>query len=429
MAVSFNWRWCSRPAEAAPDEEAMVTVMTKTRSFALFALFAVSVATESAAAATGAFDHGHAGFVFSDIRFALTDAQQAQCPHGLSLNVEQIFAKTPEGRRRRGESDKDYAERLNAGAAKVSTAANGDNTCANPAAAGPDPYAQTVDAPDAIAEGIDIDAHLKMLGIAPRPQACPHDELLGADGRRGIDNQFYRAVGCTHAFQSGGPANSFATEMLTGSWGILLTLDGVDDPVNDDAVEVGIYANADPIMLSADRKPLDFATYAIDQNPAFRTKTTGIIKDGKLYTKPVDVRIHDVVNGMHLERYLRDAVIEATLSPDGEVSGVLAGYAPVSTLYDNKFGYSAGKDGAGQPANPRLILGTANGAARVLGYTCPGIYYALKHFADGHPDPKTGECTSISMQFFFKAIPAFVVDVKTRSTNDRIEKGSNGGRR
>lgn len=392
------------------------------------ALLLVAAPWAQAAINVGPFRDGHAGFVVSDIRYALTDASGSQCTRGVSLNVEEIFAKTAEGRRRRGESDKQYAERLNAGANRLSTAPNGDNACANPQAMGPDPYARTVDAPNAIAEGIDIDAHWASVGVA-QPRTCAHEDFAASDGRQGIDNQFYRALGCTHAFQGGGIANGFVTEMLTGSWGILLTLDGVDDLKNDDQVEIGIYANADPIMLSSDRRPLDYATYAIDQDAAYRARSTGFIKDGTLYSRPVDVRLHDVVNGMRLQRVLRQTVVQATISEEGELRGVLAGFAPVQDLYDNRFGYAAGKDGAGKPVDIRRRLGTANGSARVLGYTCPGIYFSLKTLADAEPDPQTGACTAISMQYLFAAIPAFVVDVKTQSTNDQLYKGENGARR
>src|SRR3546814_8918148 len=78
--------------------------------------------------------------------------------------------------------------------------------------------------------------------------------------------------------------------MLTGSWGILITLSGVDDIRNDDDVEVGFFANADPIQLSPLRAPLSYGTYAIDQDPRFRAKAHGRIKDGVLTSDPVDVR-------------------------------------------------------------------------------------------------------------------------------------------
>src|SRR3546814_4644949 len=104
--------------------------------------------------------------------------------------------------------------------------------------------------------------------------------------------------------------------MLTGSWGILITLSGVDDIRNDDDVEVGFFANADPIQLSPLRAPLSYGTYAIDQDPRFRAKAHGRIKDGVLPSDPVDVRFHNVVNSMRLERALDHARVRMTRSEE-----------------------------------------------------------------------------------------------------------------
>ena len=46
----------------------------------------------------------------------------------------------------------------------------------------------------------------------------------------------------------------------------------------------------------------------------------------------------------------------------------------------------------------------------------------MHELADGHPDPKTGKCTSISTQYRIKAIPAFVVDTKTQSANEDLAR-------
>jgi hypothetical protein len=200
--------------------------------------------------------------------------------------------------------------------------------------------------------------------------------------------------------------------MLTGSWGILITLDGVDDIANDDEVEVGFLSNADPIRLSPDREPLEYATYTADQDPRFRATARGRIKDGVLTTEPTDVRFHHVVNSMLLERSLRDARVQMTLSDTGTLEGYLAGFAPVEEMYDLQYGYRSGRDRHGNLAPIRLRQGTGNGAAFVLGHTCQGAYYALYDNADGHPDPATGKCTSISTQYRLEAIPAFVIDAE-----------------
>ena len=41
------------------------------------------------------------------------------------------------------------------------------------------------------------------------------------NGERGIDNQFFRVVGCSNSYQSTGQSNGYVIEMYTGSWGIL----------------------------------------------------------------------------------------------------------------------------------------------------------------------------------------------------------------
>lgn len=365
--------------------------------------------------------NGRAGFVVSDFKYVLADDAEktGACPNGMSRNVEEIFALTPQGKRRKGESDEQYAKRLNEAGRKVSTAPNGQNLCMNPEAGAPDPNFRTVQSSSIPVDGIDIDG-VDSRPDAPSPATCPHQDSIGKHGERGIDNQFSRVVGCSRSYQSTGLSNGFAIEMLTGAWGILIALDGVDDIRNDDSVEVGIFANADPIQLSPSRSPLPYATYAIDQDSRFHAKTKGRIKDGVLTTEPADVRFHSITNSLHLERPLLHARLQVAISKDGVLSGYLSGYTPVEAMYDYQFGYRSGKNAKGELGPLPLRLGTGNGAARVLGYTCPGIYFALYEYADGDPDPQTGHCSSISTQYSFSAIPAFVVDVATESVNDKL---------
>ena len=338
---------------------------------------------------------GTAGFVVTHFRYALgkDSVVSGACPAGMSKNVLEIFAEAPGGARQSGESDEAYAARLKAGSETYSRTADGKSFCTNPELASTDFHYRTL-AASAWKEGIDI------------------------DGKKGIDNQFYRAVGCNKSFQSNGQSNAFETEMYTGSWGILIELGDVDDLFNDGDVAVGISANADPMQLSPTRQALPYATYAKSQKDIHRAEAKGRIKGGVLSSDPVDVTLVNVVNGMRLKRVLRDARIVGTVSKDGVMKGVLAGYAPVVAQYDLQFGYRNGTDIKGQPANPRLRLGTAHGAAQVLGHTCQGAWQALHGLADGHPDPKTGRYTSISTQYIFEAAPAFIVDVDTSSVNE-----------
>jgi hypothetical protein len=388
------------------------------RMVALGALFACSC---DAVAQPSFIQQGKAGFVVSDIKYVLgEDADKTgACSRGMSRNVADIFGLTKEGKRRKGESDQDYGKRLEEGGKRLATAPNGQNLCMNPEAGGPDPYFRTLDATDVPVEGLDLDGADSNTADPPPRGACQHQDFHGPHGERGIDNQFYRVVGCSRSFQSSGQSNTFATEMLTGAWGILITLSGVDDLRNDNDVEVGLFANADPIQLSPNRQPLPYATYAMDQDRRFRARAHGRIKDGILTTDPVDVRFHRISNGLHFDRPLLHARLQATISSEGVLTGYLAGYTPVEALYDYQFGYRNGKNAKGEPGPLPLRLGTANGAARVLGYTCTGVYNALYQYADADKDPQSGRCTSISTQYRISAIPAFVVDVATHSSNSK----------
>ena len=419
--------WLDWVASIRPEAIMRIFVSTGVLNSARWSLLTLSAcmlltASRASLAEASFLQNGHAGFVVSGMKYVLAgDAQSTgACPNGLSRHVADIFAMSPQGKRRKGESDEQYAARQNEGAKQLSTAPNGENLCMNPEAGKPDPYFRAIQSADVPGEGIDLEAAFPRSRAASLLQTCPHPQLVSKTGERSIDNQFARVVGCIPSFQSTGQSNGFDTEMLTGSWGILITLSGVDDIQNDDSVEVGLFANGDPIQLSPARKPLAYATYTIDQDPRFRAKTTGRIKDGVLTTEPVDVRFHSITNGMRFERPLVHARLEARISGDGVLDAYLAGYTPIDAMYNFQFGYRNGRDRKGDLAPLPLRLGTGNGAARVLGYTCPGIYFALQEYADGDPDPQTGNCTSISTQYHLAALPAFVVDVPTTSLNAKL---------
>jgi hypothetical protein len=387
---------------------------------------------------------GKAGFVVSEIQYALgQDAtENGACPDGLSEGMRRDgmpnYGGGSAGAAPRPAPTAQRAEGVPAADAPRPQAAGNDdaerqfirsimdpnrpNACLSPETFEPDPKFRTVKAEGIKAYGIDIDGGDSRQKGKSLPGTCAHSDLLGMNGGRGIDNQFYRLVGCSQAYQSTGPGNAWMIEMHTGAWGILIALAGVEDITNDDDVEVVFAANADPIELSPNREPLANATYAMDQDVRFRAKTRGRIKNGVLTTDPIDVRIHKITNSIYLERVLKEARAQMTLSKEGVLEGYLAGYTPVEELYNFEFGFRNGKNGKGEPADRRLIVGSATGRSATLTYTCNGVYHAMHELADGHPDSETGKCTSISTQYRIKAIPAFVVDTKTESVNEDLER-------
>lgn len=366
---------------------------------------------------------GEAGFVVSSIRYALAHdaAETGACPQGMTegyANKGNVFLGREDLQQREGEKEDLYIRRLFGAAFSDDTVRN---LCMNPELGKPDPLYRTVSGEGVPVYGIDMDG-VDSRGDVAAPGTCAHDDFPGMDGTPGIDNQFYRAVGCLESYQSTGLSNSYEIEMLTGSWGILMTLSGVDDIVNDDEVEVGFFANNDPIQLSPTREPLSWATYAMYPDARYHARARGRIRDGVLTSEPVDVRFHWVVNSIRIDRPLQRARVRMTLSEEGVLEGYLAGYTDVEDLYNFKFGFRTGTDGTGELAPLRLRAGSSIGKAFVLNYSCEGAYQALYRHADADPDPETGACTSISTQYQIRAIPAFVVAEATGSTNEALDE-------
>ena len=357
---------------------------------------------------------GRIAFVVSHIEYALgADASEAgSCPKGMTEGYPSqesafVFEREPL-RPRTGEDARAFRRRLFGTALADPTV---HDLCSRPDLGPPEPGFRTVFASDARAHGLDLDGVDSDSAGVPAPATCAHDDLVGMGGSRGIDNQWFRVVGCSRSFQSTGPSNTFAIEMLTGSWGILITLDGVDDLGNDPEVRVGLFANADPIELGPDRRPLAWATYSAEPDPRFRATTRGRIDEGVLTTDPVDLRWWNVINDMRLERPLDAARLRLRLEGESGARGILGGYSPVEAAYDVTYGFRTGLDASFAPSPAARRMGSAVGQARVLGHTCHGAWQAIHRLADANPDPDTGQCRSISMQFRIEAVPAFVVEI------------------
>ncbi|MHB1205946.1 MAG: hypothetical protein ACYCZX_10280, partial [Rhodospirillaceae bacterium] len=91
------------------------------------------------------------------------------------------------------------------------------------------------------------------IGLNLDGKAGPND-FVSADGEKGIDNQLYRAIGCTRLFR--GPDGTYAN--FTDLWvremnfnRVLVELTNVDSLTNDPSVDVTIYRGKDKLMTDA----------------------------------------------------------------------------------------------------------------------------------------------------------------------------------
>ena len=301
------------------------------------------------------------GFVVSSFGFVFPDDVAGGCPDG--------FNRGP-------------VERQAAGLPPLS------DDCVEPGA-NQDPDYRTLDAPGTL-DALDIDGTVSR---RDDQRQCAHDDFAGPAGGAGVDDQLWRALGCIRGFQEGDIVGSVVDGAVRdGSMTILVDVRGVDDPRNDDEVQVQVFSSRDAPPLGGDGSVLPYGTLGVDPDARYHSSVaTGRIENGVVVAGPFDVRIRLNIQIVTGDLSFRDAYVRLELQPDGSARGGLFGFAPVDDVYEI-FGRQAG----------------AIGGKEALGYTCSGLYAALLGEADGNFDAATGRCTSLSTAYRFDGIPAFV---------------------
>ncbi|MCP4904148.1 MAG: hypothetical protein GY910_04130 [bacterium] len=272
------------------------------------------------------------------------------------------------------------------------------DACQDPLAQ-PDPGFLTFDGP-AIVYGLDLDGqNSRQLGA--QGGSCAHDDFAGHTGERGIDNQSWRLMGCVRGYRPNDLIDRLhegSTSIKEGGFALLMEISGMDDPMNDDEIEVQLLSANHPVTVDAGGDLMHDVSYTAHENTRYHNEVAkGKIENGILTTEPVDFRIKAKQQTMDNEFWFRDARLRGEVQPDGRITGIVGAYWDManmfSTLNDQWIGqYHQGRN-----------------AAQSRGFMCAGIYHAMPRVADGHPDPETGRCTSISTALHFEAVPAFVI--------------------
>lgn len=255
-----------------------------------------------------------------------------------------------------------------------------------------DPPLRTVQS--SIAYGRNLDGKIS---DGSDPENCGAVSFTSPDGTPGVDNQLYRVMGCIDSFRrdaefAGGAMEDYHIGAYRdGEITTLMEIRGVDDVYNDDEVEVGIYSSQDPTLYDSEKRGISRASLTVTDNLLWHNTARGRVENGVLITEPFDLRLKFGWTGRPAEYVIKDVRIHLTLNPDGSASGDLAGYFDLKHAYWHNF---HDEQGALQVAN---------------GYTCPAVWTALQQHADGHRDPATGQCRSISTAMRIEAVPAFVI--------------------
>lgn len=343
---------------------------------------------------------GVMGFLVQDFSMPLVRDKNA-CPDGLVPTIRQAYLKSlPDAERQRLEKKENEPELTRRWQATV-FGPNGTNICSQPDMF---EHATFPEVKSRHAWGLDLD------GGSPN-ESCAHDNFETPTGVKGIDNQEYRALGCSPQARAadggdGEQVAGFNQFLASGEWTQVILLRGVDSLQNDDDVEV-IYGN------TADRPPADSkgrflpgASFTIsDSGPRHRNALRGRIVGGVLTTEPADIALTQTwgqggvreIRGARYKYLFQKGRLRLEFQPDGTLRGFIGGYRPLLDLLS--------AETLGGP-----------GAATVAGIDCAAKLATAKKLADGIRDPKTGKCTGISSAYRIAAIPAFVNDVPATTT-------------
>jgi hypothetical protein len=309
-----------------------------------------------------------------------------ECPEGFNPSYDEIWWKGLSKEDRAKYTDNGLRSRLDRYFNAIRRGPNGEDVCMNPTAV-KDPPLKLAEGP--VSYGMDLD------GGKDSPKSCPHQEFTGVDGTPGVDNQLFRLLGCVYGFRSFGQyeANENENRKSNGKGVTLIEVTGVDDPRNDDAVQVSFYRAVDQYVLDAGGKFTPWSSYRIDTangKPRYASTVKGRIENGVLTTESGDVNLPFYGNYTYMNQLIRDFRLRLEIGPDAATGkGTAAGYYDVDQLM-----FYVGGIG------PIHSSGMAN---------CPAIYVAAHELADGYPDPKTGKCTALSSAFNFAVVSAFIV--------------------
>lgn len=237
-------------------------------------------------------------------------------------------------------------------------------------------------------------------------------DFVSPEGVTGVDNQFYRAIGCIENYR--GPngtlyffINRYMQAMNYNRF--VLELTEVDSLINDDAVTVTTYRALDSLLTDAtgnDYLPGGSQRIDLRWGKEFIQTFSAKIVDGVLITDAEDLTMPATAafddTSVQVFRGLR---FQLKLTPE-RAEGLIAGYLDVDHFhYQQNTAWSTHLLSYGQLSSPSL-------------------YRAMRRLADGYPDPATGYNTAISSAVQAKFTQVFVVHPEKAVAMDRAPAGS-----
>lgn len=367
------------------------------------ALLALGAASRAAPAQAADESTRTRGWVMSNFVHTAHGDEQADCPDGLNISARELFLESLKPAERARLSNPDNRADLQK---RLRGSDPDSDACTDPAKFQAPSHKRAIfTIRNRIAHGMDLDGG--DTSARPAANTCRHENFTAPPGAfnagtPGIDNQFWRAFGCIKYYRPGADIAEYAvSNFANGMMTYLLEVTGLDDEKNDPEIELHLYAGADPAATDSAGNVTPGGSVAVHEDRRYHARWRASLKDGVITTEvlPELVLLLNFAGNYRYatkERQFRDVRLRLELLPDGKLKGMMGFYYDVDSLI--RF------------VTKQSFATSVNGS-----YNCPGLYDAIHAFADGHPDPVTGKCSSISAAFTVEAVPAFVIHPKTRT--------------
>lgn len=211
-------------------------------------------------------------------------------------------------------------------------------------------------------------------------------KFIDPDTHQPVDDQLWRAVGCTSSFQATPPVLPYSETapwgtMLDTSPGYAIQISGADLS-KDGPVTVTLDRTLRHPERDASGGIRSGVSYVLDPSSRSHNVLAGEIKDGILTIKPAYIYLTGDMP-FYSQIDLQDAHMRIHSESGGKIVGYWGGYTDWHAwIYT-------------------FTARPAGGADNI------GLYWALKKLADADPDPATGQNQKISVTWRLEAVPAF----------------------
>ncbi|MCC6912995.1 MAG: hypothetical protein IT566_04785 [Rhodospirillaceae bacterium] len=226
------------------------------------------------------------------------------------------------------------------------------------------------------------------------------DDFISPAGEKGVDNQFYRGLGCIESYRGPDAYNNFydTQEILEGTYNrMLFEITELDSLQNDPDVVVTMYRGTHPVLRDASGNTIGFkgipgGTEKLDLRwgKKYVQRYKGKIENGVLITEPATYTFPWQTFGTPTDETIYQMRMRLDLNAD-YAEGLMGGYLDFASFHSKNMR----SDSTHHQSYGRLPSAL--------------LYQTLQQIADGPVDPATGKRNSVSSALVSKWAQVYII--------------------